>query len=127
MANEIKATAQLQCTNGNFTLPKYGSSNVGITQANPGGVLHTLSASTSDAALTLTEISTFGWALLINIDTNPANYVDFGPDNGSGAIAKAIRLVPGEPAQLVRLVPGTTYRHKAAAGTPKWNLIILEN
>lgn len=124
MANEIKVTTQIECTNGNFRMPKVGAQNTSVNQGTAGGMVPgVVSVTTSDTALTL-SVGTLGWAFIQNLDAT--NWVNFGPASG-GSIVPALRLNPNEPGQLVRLVPGTTYRVQANTATCKVLILVLEN
>ena len=124
MANEIRITTQIKCENGNFKMPLQGRQGVGVNQSAVGGMVPgTLSITTSDTVLTI-NVTTLGWAYIQNLDAT--NYVTFGP-TAAGALVPCLRLKPNEPAQLVRLVPGVTYRMQANTATCKVLFLVLED
>lgn len=122
MANEIKVTASLECTNGNFSLPKQGGTQLSIAQTNRGGgVPGLMLATTGGVDVTTTGITTLGWCRLVN--TDPTNYVEWGPKSG-GTFYPIGRMLPGESA-LFRL--GQYVLHvKANVATCKVQVTILE-
>jgi hypothetical protein len=124
VANEIKVTTQIKCDNANFSMPLFGKQNQGVTQTTPGGMVPgQVSIGTTDTTISFAGLTALGWCYLQNLDAT--NYVDFGPDS-SGMIA-AVRLKPGEPGMLIRLVPGTTYKAKANSAACKVLILALDN
>ena len=65
---------------------------------------------TSDTAIDFSELATLGVIQVTNLDET--NFVDFGPDDGVGALEPAVRIAAGETWQF-RLVPGVSYLAKA--------------
>lgn len=124
MANEIKVTASLSCTNGNFILPTIGNAQQSISQSTlGGGGPGFLSIGTSEEAVAFTDVSSLGWCYIKNLDTT--NFVNFGPES-AGAMVKVGRLKAGE-ACVLRLEPGITLRMKADTAACKVQIICLEN
>lgn len=124
MANEIKVTASLSCTNGNFILPTIGSAQQSITQSTlGGGGPGYLSIGTSEEAVTFTDVSSLGWCYIRNLDGT--NFVTFGPESG-GAMVTVGKLKAGE-ACVLRFQPGITFRMKADTAAVKVQIICLEN
>jgi hypothetical protein len=110
MANEIRVNASIQVTNGALK-SGINPGQFSVTQSvargpSPGCV----NVGTSEEVVSFAELATLGWLHITNL--GPTNYVDFGPES-AGAMVAAIRLKAGESAVL-RLVPGVTYRAKAA-------------
>lgn len=65
---------------------------------------------TVDTAIDFSELATLGVLQVTNLDAT--NYVDFGPDDGLGALKPAVRIAAGETWQF-RLVPGVSYFARA--------------
>jgi hypothetical protein len=124
LSNEIKVTAALECSNGNFNLPKQGSSQLLITQTTRGGgVPGMISAATGGTDVSTTGVTTLGWCRIVN--TDPTNYVTYGPKSG-GAMIPFGRLKPGEAA-VFRLEPGITLTVTANTAACKVQITILED
>ncbi len=119
MANEISVTPNLRLANGNLT-DTFQPGALSFNQNVPGLFkdLIALTAGSDTNLSTLigaTMLTTYGWAYFWN--TDGTNYVQLGPDNGSGAIAPFCRMAKkGEPAHAFRLEPGITIRAKAHTG-----------
>jgi hypothetical protein len=118
MANEIRITAGLTCTNGNLTFNKSLSVTADQTTAkgpNPG----TIDVTTTEATVNFGSVSAPRWALFSNLGTNPVNI-------GAGtALVSFMQLKGGEPA-LVPLVPSVTVRVQATTGTTRLQIEALE-
>ena len=118
MANEIRITAGLSCTNGKLTFNKSYSVAADQTTArgpNPG----TIDVTTTEATVNFGSVSAPRWALFRNLDTNPVNI-------GAGtALVSFMQLKAGEPA-LVPLVPSVTVRVQATTGTTRLQIEALE-
>lgn len=118
MANEIRVTAGLSCTNGNLSYSK--SYSVAADQAtargpNPG----TVDVSTTEATVGFGSVTAPRWALFRNIGTNPVNI-------GAGtAIVSFAQLKAGEP-MVVPLVPSVTVRVQTTTGTSRLQIEALE-
>lgn len=124
MANEIKVSASLSCTNGNFILPTIGSAQQSITQTTlGGGGPGYLSIGTSEEVVTFTDVSTLGWVFIKNLDST--NFVTFGPESG-GAMVAVGKLKAGE-ACVFRFQTGITFRMKADTAACKVQIHCLEN
>jgi hypothetical protein len=67
-------------------------------------------AEAADTEIDFSELATLGVIQVTNLDDT--NYVDFGPDDGAGALEPALRIKAGESWQF-RLVPGVTYYARA--------------
>ena len=122
MANEIKVLASLECTNGNFKLPRLGVSQLNVTQnTRGGGVPGLMLATTGGVDVVTTGVATLGWCYITN--TDPVNYIEWGPY--SGAFYPIGRLKAGESA-VFRL--GAYVLHlKANTATCKVQVVILED
>ena len=124
MANEIKVTASLSCTNGNFVFPKVGSSEQSITQTTlGGGGPGYLSIGTSEEAITFTDVGTLGWIWIKNLDST--NFIKFGPES-AGAMVSCGKLKAGESC-VFRLMTGITLRMQADTAACKVQIHCLEN
>lgn len=125
MANEIKATASLQCTNGSVVvLPQVGASQMSLTQTTlGGGGPGFLSIGTSEEDITLTDITNCGWVWIENLDTT--NFVKYGPKS-AGAMIEFGRLMPSTR-HLFQLAPtGVTIRAVADTAACKVHVYALE-
>jgi hypothetical protein len=114
MANELQITAQIAYTNG---LLKDGLPPVTfkISQALQEFFGPVITVPASDTALTLANLTTWGYIAIINIDLT--NYVTYGP-TAAGVLAPFGRIGPGEIA-ILRLEPGILWRWKANASPVK--------
>lgn len=121
MASEITVLAQLACRNGNLVISK-DSSAIRVDQATKGGGQPgTISATTTDTAITISGLTAPRWAYMRNIGTNP---IKVGPTSG-GAIVSMIQLSAGEVA-LLPLVPSVALRLQTTTGTSQLELTCLE-
>jgi len=124
MANEIKITAALECSNGNFQIPRLGSTQLQVNQNAPGGgVPGMVSAATAGSDITTTGVSTLGWCYVRNLDAT--NFVEWGPKD-TGTFYPIGRLKPGE-ATVFRLSPGKTLHIKADTAACKCQVLVLED
>lgn len=121
MADEITVATFLGVKNGSLDFDL--RVNKSIDQAALGLHNFVKLITTSDAALSASELSTMGWAIFMNLDVT--NYVEFGPDSG-GSIVPAIKLLPGEAA-ILRLEPGITVRSQANTGSCESRFAVLED
>lgn len=122
MANEIKATTYLKCTNGSF-VDQWTPSELSIDQAAQGAAGGVQTVTTTAAALGVTGLSTIGYARFRNLDAT--NFVQIGP-YVSSTFHPAIKLKPGELAVL-RLDPTNPVYAKADTASIKLQYLILEN
>lgn len=110
MADEVRVTAALEVSNGNFSLPKIGNAQLKFDQDVPGGgVPGTLTVAVAGQDVDLSGLSALGWLWMRNL--NEDNFVQFGPKSG-GTFYPIGRMEPGEPA-LFRLEDGATLHLKA--------------
>lgn len=121
MSQEIRVSANVAVTNGNYT--DQFVKNVSIDQATASGTKPTIALTTSDTALTFSGISTNGYAVFYNTDS--VNYCKVGPES-AGAIVPMLRINPGEFAVL-RLEPGVVIRAQAHTSTIHLMAWVLEN
>ena len=115
----IEATAE----NGSFKLP-FEPGEVQITQNNQGGEGGIVTVGTTEEDMGVGDVGTEGVLLLINLDS--ANNVEYGPKNGSNVMEPFGLLRPGEP-EKVRLKPGVTLRWKAITSPVKVYRVLLED
>ena len=124
MANEIKVTASMSCTNGNLILPTVGGSQQNITQTTlGGGGPGYLSIGTAEEDVAFTDVGTLGWVWMKNLDAT--NYITFGPKS-AGSMVVFGRLKPGESI-VMRLEPGITLRMLANTAACKLQIHGLES
>lgn len=120
MANEIRVSASLQITNGNFS-DSISLSNKQFDQANPGGGNPgTIEIGTTEESVSFTQLGTEGWLFMQNLDTT--NYVRIGFATG----VYGIRLEPGE-FSLFRLEPSATLYLIADTAACKVNIRCFED
>lgn len=123
MANEIKVTASLSCTNGNFVFPKVGSTEQSITQTTlGGGGPGYLSIGTSEEDITFTDVGTPGWVWMKNLDST--NFITYGPKS-AGAMVAFGKLKAGE-AVVFRLAGSVTVRMAADTAACKLQIHCLD-
>lgn len=118
MANEIRFTAGLTCTNGNFSFSRTWSASADQATAggaNPG----TISVSTTEATVNFGSVSAPRWAIFRNIGTNPVNI-------GAGTALVSFMQLKASEAAVVPLVPSVTVRVQATTGTTKLVIEALE-
>lgn len=125
MANEIKITSAIEVENGNLKFPRHGGGQpLSFDQATLGGPYPgTIEIGTAEEVVSLSELTTLGWAKFINLDNT--NYVTWGPESG-GAMVPIGRMEPGEPAQF-RIEPGITLRMQANTAACKVMILVFED
>lgn len=120
MAREIGITVGFSVSNGSSKRP----SNVASYTADQSAVgigEKTADLTTSDTSVSL-PISSPGWIQLRNDGTNP---IQWGPDNGSGAIAVVGYLLPGAVHQFQVPSSATAIRAQTTTGTSKLSIVAL--
>lgn len=122
MANEIKITQHVQVENAGADV-NYKPSTFQLTQTGKGVYQATISAATSEAALSFSGITTAGFVLLRNLDST--NFVEWGPESG-GAMIKVGKLKASDPPALFRLAGSTTLRVKADTAACKLLVMVIE-
>jgi hypothetical protein len=119
VANEISVTTGLQVSNGSSRRPSnqltknFDQVAVGIAEA-------TFALTTSDTAFTL-PITSPGHAQLRN---DGSTVIEWGPDNGSGAIAVAGEISPGATTQTEMKAAWTSIRARTISGTGLLSVVI---
>lgn len=117
MADEIRATCMLGCTNGQFKLNDQGGTWSPNQLIARGGGPGTVSVGSSEEDIAFGDISP-GLILFENIedpdaaDTDAGSWVVLGPKNGSGNMEEYMMLAPGDKS-IIRLYPGVTIRAKS--------------
>ncbi len=122
MANEIKVTTYLKCTNSYF-VDNWVPSEVSVNQSAIGAAGGVQTIGTSAEALGVADLVTVGYARFRNMDAT--NYVQIGP-YVSGTFHPAIKLKPGDPATL-RLDPTNPWYAKANTAAVKLQYMIFED
>lgn len=123
MAGEIKVTAALECTKGNFKLPKFGGQQQSINQTGTGGgVPGMVEATTAGVDVSTTGLTNIGWCYIKNIDAT--NFMEWGP-KVTGTFHPIGKLLPGEEITF-RLSPGKTLHVKGDTATVETIVQILE-
>lgn len=119
MANEISMTTGLQVSNGTSKRPS-NQQSVTFDQAAVGIAEATFSLTTTDTSFNL-PISSPGHTQLRN---DGATVIQWGPDNGSGAIAVAGEISPGATSQIQLPAAATAIRARTASGTGLLSVVI---
>jgi len=109
MANEIRITAGLSCTNGEFSYQRNYSDQDNQTTAH-GGNPGTITVSTTESTVNFGNLTTPKWMLLKNIGTSSV-------DVGCGTAFTAFATVPVGSPMLVPLSSSATVRVKTSSGT----------
>lgn len=122
MANEIKVTTYLKCTNGSF-VDNWTPAELSVTQSTVGAAGGVQTIGTSAEAISVGDVASVGYARFRNNDAT--NFVQIGPYVTS-TFYPAIKLKPGEMAVL-RLDPTHTWYAKADTASVKLQYLILEN
>lgn len=117
MADEITMSAQIILDTTNNQRELFNPPSLRITQNNIGSFRATVGLTTTDAALTVTGLTTYGVGFFQNVSASTAVVIAVGVDSG-GAIKQFLRLKPKEFA-IARLVSGTTYRAETESSTGK--------
>lgn len=128
MANEISQQIRLSATNGNFVLPAIGTTKQ-ITQTTRGGGVPGQITAVETGEGTLIDVSTLGLTatgVVYLKNTDPTNFVEYGPDDGAAAIVPFGKLKPGEEASF-RLKPGVDWWIRADTAPCKVTVIILDD
>lgn len=128
MANEItvNVTTSLQNPSTSTTgglRDTFASGAMRQSQSTAGCFTATVATSTSEAAFPSSGLGTNGLMVLQNLDST--NDIDWGPSSG-GTMITAGTLKAGGPPQMIYCKSTATFRHKAAAGTPKLLIRIYE-
>ena len=128
MANEI--TVQLTTTLANPSTVTAGglkdtfaSGAMKANQTTAGMFAAVVATSTSEAAFPSSGLGTNGYMILQNLDST--NDIDWGPSSG-GSMVTAGTLKASGPPQIIYCKSTASFRHKAAAGTPKLLIRIYE-
>lgn len=127
MANEITLQQTMQVEKGNFKLPKFGQNNKQVSMSGTGGGRPgeiTAVSSGQGTSVDSAIVGTAGYAMFKNID--PAINVDWGPESAGNLIAVGT-MKPGEIAGPLRLKSAVVLRFKGASGSPKVQVIIVED
>jgi len=123
MAGTVAIVASIKVDNGNLAFPKRQVSISNLVQDAVGGPSPgTVTIGTSEIDVDLSELTTEGWVLMINTDSD--NYVDWGAKDTT---MKPIgRMEAGEPA-LFRMYPGATLRMQANTAACKVEIYAFED
>lgn len=122
MADEIRYSIRLQCTNGDYS-GDFAKQNKVADQAAQGAASGIQVIGDTTEALYGGDLSTEGILCLANLDT--VAYVTFGPYI-SGAQMTCGRLKPGESA-MFRAEPNVQMNMTAQSGTVKVQYLWLED
>lgn len=126
MANEIKVTASLEVTNGQFKFPRDGGTTVNIDQATPGGGVPGLVLATNAAqgvVVSFTGVTTPAWLRMENLDS--AAEITWGPETGGTTLVPLGLMKPGEPV-LLRLAGSVVLRLKSSIASSKVKVTVME-
>jgi len=123
MTKEINIMLSVSVKNG-FFKHTFNPGQILVDQAAPGRGGHVQEIGTTEETLEFGDISTEGYLILQNLDAE--NFVEYGPQVGTGSAELCCMLKPGEPA-LLRLKPGSVWRAKADTAPVKLDVCLLEN
>lgn len=128
MANEVKVTCSLECTNGNFKLPKHGGSTQQITQSGKGGGIPGMVTATNAAQgvnVTTTGIASLGVCYIRHTGASGDPDVTFGPVVAA-TLHEFGKLKAGEE-YCFRLKPGITWAVKSAGADVEVQVVIVDD
>ena len=123
MANEINITLSVQVTNG-FFKHAFNPGQIQVDQAAPGRGGHAQEIGTDEETVDFGDVSTEGYLILRNLDDT--NFVEYGPQVGTGDMEILGKLEAGEVA-LLRLSPGVVLRAKADTAAVLLDVCLLED
>ena len=123
MSNEIKLTISFKVENGNYK-DVFAPGQIQIDQASPGRGGHVQVVGTTEETIDFGDVSTNGLLILRNLDST--NYVQYGPQVGTGNMEVWGKLLPGEIAAM-RLAPTVVMRAQADTASVKLDVRLYEN
>ena len=128
MANEITiqlttALANPSTVTAGGLKDRFESGAIKANQTTAGMFMAVVATSTAEAAFPSSGLGTNGYMVLQNLDST--NDIDWGPASG-GSMVAAGTLKAGGPPQMIYCKSTASFRHKAAAGTPKLLIRIYE-
>lgn len=124
MAGTIKTQPSIVVTNGSFR-SDWNPGQISITQTTLGAFEAIVNVGTSEEDLTIGDVATPGRVVLYNLDA--ANFVKWGPKNGSAAMQEMGRLKAGEHAEFRMAPSGVTLRWIADTGACKVMVKVFED
>lgn len=122
MANEITLTLDFQLVKDELT-KTISDRRRRFDQAGVGAFDAVLDIGTSEETITLTDITTEGWAYFKNLDDT--NFVTWGPD--STGLVPMGRMNPGESAGPLRIEPGIAISMQADTAACRVRVMVLED
>ncbi len=124
MANELKMNFSGTLDHGTGGLKDtIAYETVQVTPATQGLFSQVVSITTSDAAIAISGVGSYGYLYVKNLD--PTNYFDIGPES-AGAMVAFARIKPGRVG-VIPIKPGITLRGQANGGTCKAAIKIYES
>ena len=119
MAGTVKHVWSLDATNGKFSRP-WTSRTISEILTGQDKFATVVATSTTATTLTVTGLTTYGWAVFTNLSETDGEDIHLGP------AADFLTLEPGASIAL-RLKAGATIQHQSATGTPSLEVEILED
>jgi hypothetical protein len=108
MADEIKTFVRLTLATTNDFTRTFSPPQTAYTQSNPEAYENTVSLTTTDAKLTISNTSSYGYAYFQNISNSTAAVVHVGSD--STAVLRGFTRLAHKQWCVGPLIPNTTYR-----------------
>lgn len=118
MANEITLTVSFRCLNGDYDSGPLSLTKQ-ITQSAQGANSVIQPMTTTSTGISVGPVTTYGYMFCRNIDST--NNIVLG-----STVNYEMTLKPGEFA-IFRRTPGVNMEAKASAGTPKLQVLLLQD
>lgn len=127
MASEFKISKTITYENGKLKY-SYTPGTIQLPQASQGYSDKTVSVTTAEADLDLSDLGTPGHLVLRNLEaTTTGNSVTWGPKTSTGGIETCGSLDPTAESQITVASSTVTIRWKATAGTVNIQALAFEN
>lgn len=128
MANEIKLTRTISYENGTLKYT-YSPGSVNLPQATKGYTDKTVSVTSAESDLSLTELGTPGICILRSLESTTTGLtIQWGPKTSTGGILPIGRLTPKQEAMITVATSTCVIRWKnTAAGTLSVQVLGFEN
>ena len=125
-ANAFKVSKTITYENGQLKYT-YQPGSVNLPQATQGYTDKTVSVTTAEADLSLSELGTPGRCILRNLEaTTTGNYVTWGPKTSTGGIETIGRVPPKDETQIIVATSTCVIRWQASAGTVGVQVLCFE-
>lgn len=117
MADEITALAQLTLATTNNHKVSFYPPQLKITQNNAGVFENTVALTTTTSALSITNLTTYGYGFFQNVSASSAIVIAIGAD--SAGTQKTFGRLKWREFGIMRLNSGTTYRAQCESSSGK--------